>query len=408
MNEPLYVYYEDAEVGILRPDENRRLSFCYADTWLARQQHFPISQSMPLRSEPYTSVAHAYFTNLLPEGGLRDLICSRLKISPENDYELLKRIGGDCAGALRILKEDDDISLDDQTYEPLTEITSAEYGVGGILLTHADVRLSLAGAQYKLPVYLDQGNLYLPRRHAPSSHILKFSNRDYRRLPEVEFLVTSLAREIGLDVVALSLWPYGKQLASLSLRYDRVKEANRLRRLHQEDVCQVLGIPASMKYQNEGGPSLADCIEVIRSYSDDVVADTRKLIQWMVFNVLVGNCDFHAKNLSLLYHNGQTRLAPIYDLVATTHYKSVSLKMAMHIGDQEIIHDVTKAHWTAQAKAMGISPKMLTTLIADMSDRIQTQIESTFAKFIQIDESFRQNLSRLITKQCKRIEMLSQ
>ncbi len=408
MNEPLYVYYENCEVGVLRPDDNRRLSFCYAEPWLEHpDQHFPISQSMPLRSEPYTSVAHAYFTNLLPEGGLRDLICSRLKISPENDYELLKRIGGDCAGALRILKEDDDISLEDQHYEPISELTSVETIVGGMLLKHTDVRLSLAGAQYKLPVYLDQGKLYLPRKHAPSSHILKFSNRNYRRLSEVECLVTSLAREIGLDVVELSLWPYGhQQMASISLRYDRVKEGGRLLRLHQEDFCQVQGIPASMKYQNEGGPSLADCIEIIRTYSDDVVADTRKLIQWMAFNVLVGNCDFHAKNLSFLYRDGQTRLAPIYDLVATTHYKQVSIKMAMHIGGQEIIHDVGKTHWTAQAQAMGISPKMLTTLVSDLSEQIQTHIEPTFAKIDPISASFRQNLSRLIIKQCKRTQRL--
>ncbi len=408
MNESLYVYYEDMEVGTLLPDAKRRLSFTYSESWLANANHrFPVSKSMPLGTETYTSVAHAYFTNLLPEGGLRNFVCGQLRISPENDYELIKRIGGDCAGALRILREEDDVSLDDPCYEPLTDLSSAEHITSGILQRHPEIRLSLAGAQYKLPIYLEQEKLYLPCKHAPSSHILKFANRDYRRLPEVEFLVTRLAQAIHLDVVDLSLYAYGKQqMASISQRYDRLLDNNRLRRLHQEDFCQVLGIPAGMKYQNEGGPSLVDCIEIIRQYSDDVVLDTHKLVRWMVFNVLVGNCDFHGKNLSFLYHDEKSRLAPFYDLVATINYKSVSLKMAMSIGKEEVIHNVNRTHWTAQAKAMGISPKMLLDSVAEMSEQIISDIESVFSDFDNINEGFHRRISLLIKKQCKRIQQL--
>ncbi len=153
MSESLYVYYEDREVGTLRPDDRGRLSFVYADTWLAGDKPgFPVSKSMPLSSVVYTSVAHAYFTNLLPEGGLRELICNRLKISLENDYELLKRIGGDCAGALRILKEDDDIGLDEQGYEPIIDLTSAERITDKALLQHPDRRTGPSCA-WSLRVY---------------------------------------------------------------------------------------------------------------------------------------------------------------------------------------------------------------------------------------------------------------
>jgi serine/threonine-protein kinase HipA len=408
MNESLYVYYEDMEVGTLLPDDKRRLSFTYSDSWLANTNHqFPVSKSMPLGPKIFTSVAHAYFSNLLPEGGLRDFVCGQLKISPENDYELLKRIGGDCAGALRILREEDDISLDDQRYEPLTDLSSAEHITSGILQKHPEIRLSLAGAQYKLPVYLEEGKLYLPCKHAPSSHILKFANRNYRRLPEVEFLVTRLAQAMDLDVIDLSLYTYGKQqVASLSQRYDRLRDNDQLRRLHQEDFCQVLGISAGMKYQNEGGPSLVDCIEIIRRYGDDVVADTLKLVKWMIFNVLVGNCDCHGKNLSFLYHNGQSRLSPCYDLVATINYKSVSTKMAMSIGGEEAIHNVNRTHWATQARTMGISPKMLLGSVAEMSEQIISEIESVFSDFDNINEGFHKRVSTLIKKQCRRIQQL--
>lgn len=408
MKEPLYVYYEDRDVGTILSDDDGRLSFSYSDSWLSdTRQHFPISQSMPLDKVTYTSVAHSYFTNLLPEGGLRDLICRQLRMSPGNDYELLKRIGGDCAGALRILREDDDISLDDQAYEPLTDLTSAERLTGDVLLKYPDVRLSLAGAQYKLPVYLEAGQLYLPRHHAPSSHILKFTNRDYRRLPEVEFLVTQLAKAVGLDVVDLSLYPYGRQLlASLSRRYDRIRDDDRLRRLHQEDFCQILGIPPNCKYENEGGPSLVDCMEVIRRYSDSVISDTQRLIRWMVFNVLVGNCDAHGKNLSFMYEHGKTVLAPFYDLVATINFESVSIRMAMTIGGEDVVHDVSKTHWHAQAQTMGVSPKLLSSVTNEMSERIVDRIEPLYADFNDINEGFRRRLSLIITKQCKRIQTL--
>ena len=159
-----------------------------------------------------------------------------------------------------------------------------------------------------------------------------------------------------------------------------------------------------MKYQSEGGPSLVDCVDIIRRYSDDVIGDTQKLVKWMVFNVLSGNCDSHGKNLSFLYRNGTCRLAPHYDLVSTINYKSVSLKMAMSIGGEEIVHNIRRSHWTAQAKAMGIGPKMIHTHVTEMSEQILSGIEVVFGNAEDVNEGFRRRLSLLIIKQCKRIQ----
>ncbi|MDD2600321.1 MAG: type II toxin-antitoxin system HipA family toxin [Kiritimatiellae bacterium] len=408
MNDALIVYYEDRKVGVLLPDDRRRMSFVYAPEWLEHAENFPISKSIPLTADTHTETGHAFFTNLLPEAGLREFVCRKLGISVDNDYELLKQIGGDCAGALRILPPGEPSTFNDLDYEKIQDFITAE-SLLALSNEHAlEVRLSLAGAQYKLPVYLDKGVLYLPLKQAPSSHIMKFSNPQYRRLAEVEFLVTNLARTIGLNVIDLSLFPYGvNQLATISLRYDRYHDGNRLRRLHQEDCCQIMGIPGTMKYEQEGGPSLNRSLEAIRKYSDNVIADTKSFLNWMVFNVLVGNCDSHGKNLAFLYSQNKTLLAPHYDLVATINYPRVSTKLAMSIGGEYNVHNINKNCWIKQAECMGIRPQMLCGLVDKMSEQIISNIEKVFFSSAQVNPGFSDRLKVLITKHCHRIQRLA-
>jgi len=179
-----------------------------------------------------------------------------------------------------------------------------------------------------------------------------------------------------------------------------------LRRLHQEDFCQVIGLPGIMKYEQEGGPSLSDCMNIIRKYSHDVISDTKSLLSWMVFNVLVGNCDSHGKNIAFLYKNGKTRLAPFYDLVATINYPRVSKNMAMSIGGERNVHDIRKSCWVSQARSMGVSPQMLCDLAAAMSAQLISTIGEAFADCHQVNPGFRDRMMVLIVKQCRRIQKL--
>ena len=407
MSDYLIVYFAAREVGLLQPDEKRHLYFTYSPEWLKHSECFPVSKSIPLTAETYTGVAHSFFTNLLPEAGLRDFVCRKLGISIDNDYELLKQVGGDCAGALRVLPAGENNIYNDSDYEPIQHFVTAEALLSLSHDHHRNIRLSLAGAQYKLPVYLNKEVLHLPLKQAPSSHIMKFSNPQYRRLPEVEFLVTALARAINIPVVDLSLFPYGKnQLATISLRYDRYYDGSKLRRLHQEDFCQVMGISGVMKYQQEGGPSLNNCLEIIRKYSDNVIADTQSLLYWMVYNVLVGNCDSHGKNLAFVYQQGKTRLAPHYDLVSTINYPRVSKNLAMSIGGEQNVHNIRRSCWISQAQTMGIRPQMLCNLVDKMSTQILSEIGQVMAENNQINSGFSERLKVLITKQCRRIQTL--
>lgn len=183
-------------------------------------------------------------------------------------------------------------------------------------------------------------------------------------------------------------------------------DGNRLRRLHQEDCCQIMGISGVMKYEQEGGPSLNGSLEAIRKYSDNVIADTKNFLNWMVFNVLVGNCDSHGKNLAFLYRQNKTLLAPHYDLVSTINYPRVSTKLAMSVGGEYNVHDIRKSCWIKQAESMGVRPQMLCDLVDKMSEQIISNIEQVFSSSDQVNQGFSDRLKVLITKHCHRIQRL--
>ena len=120
-------------------------------------------------------------------------------------------------------------------------------------------------------------------------------------------------------------------------RYDRIVQTdNTVIRIHQEDFCQALSIAPEFKYQKEGGPRLEQCFGLVRETASLPAVGLIELLKAVVFNVIIGNCDAHGKNFSLLYEpkNSRTSLAPLYDLVSTMYYSELSSSMAMSIGKQ--------------------------------------------------------------------------
>jgi serine/threonine-protein kinase HipA len=274
---------------------------------------------------------------LLPEGKIRKLISQRLGISIENDFALLKALGEDCAGAFRISTHGK--LFDDEQYEslPLTRIKKI-FETQPIIylgLTPQEFRLSLAGAQDKVPVKYENNKLYLPLNGAPSTHILKMPSKDYPYLPENEHLVLKLAQDCEMNVNKSLLLQDGKFSTLLVERYDRTSVLiNKIERLHQEDFCQAIGISYKNKYEEEGGVSFPQAFELIENESIHVTEDLEQLLKWIFFNVSVGNCDHHGKNLSLLMIKpNRWQLSPFYDLLCTKIYPTLTKKQAMKIGD---------------------------------------------------------------------------
>lgn len=404
----LNVFVDNQNVGVILVDSNNRMSFSYSTRWLENPQGYPISISLPLTPETFPpEEAHSFFANLLPEGLLREHLAKNLGISAGNDFELLSRIGGECAGALWI-GADVPPPPEKQRYEPISEAELYELimtsGVYSSFVGTGKARLSLAGAQDKLPVLAKDDKVFLPLYWAPSTHILKFPNRDYRDLPANEVLSTSLANHIGLHTVEVRLYRIRDIETCLVSRYDRIEIDDGVRRrLHQEDICQAMGLPSSMKYEIEGGPTFSQCYQFVRGVSTEPIIDCDQLLKWLVFNLLIGNADAHGKNLSLLYHaDGSIRLAPFYDLVSTLGYTNLSRDLAMKIGSRSDPGQIGPRQFDTLAEECGVRPVWLRALVLDMAEIVSEVIDEGLDHLI-VDPSMHEHLLPTIRKQTKQI-----
>ncbi|UQZ90578.1 toxin HipA [Deltaproteobacteria bacterium Smac51] len=398
MPRQLTVFLFNQKVGALQ-QEDGRLRFAYDPAWLNNPEGRPLSQSLPLRAEPFDDrSARPFFAGLLPEGDLRVRLAKILQVSRQNDFALLDGLGGECAGAVTLLEEHTEILppsapsplhwLDDEELTGLLETLPKR----PMLVGESGLRLSLAGAQDKLPVlaeYADgQIRVALPPRQAPSSHILKPEIADLPGSAHNEAFCLTLAAACGLPAAraAVHQIPSSGRIFLLVERYDRRRRPDgQLERLHQEDFCQALGVAPEYKYQNEGGPDLAACFELLRSATRPSAPEILRLLDGVIFNALVGNNDAHAKNLSLLYDKQYPTLAPLYDVLCTAAYPHLTDKMAMKIGGKYRFNDLFQRHWEAFAKSAGLSPAQVKKRVLQMSEIIPSEAHRLYGEFAAYD-----------------------
>ena len=338
-----------------------RLNFCYVSGWLSQPDAVALSASLPLQTEPFDDrKTRPFFAGLLPEGQMRRLIAMQFQVSDQNDFALLDHIGGECAGAVTFLEQGQALPVptsniqwlsDDEVVAILDELPHRP-----MLAGKDGLRLSLAGAQDKLPVVFDGVRIGLPLNGTPSSHILK---------PAIHAVEDSVINE-GFCMVladAMKLKPAKSKVHFvldrsflLVERYDRLIDANgHWQRLHQEDFCQALGVVPEMKYQNEGGPDLAQCFDLVRSVTRPSAPQVLRMLDYVIFNALIGNHDAHAKNFSLLYSDKTPVLAPFYDTLSTAVYPTLTPKMAMKIGSKYKFSEVQARHWDQFAESVGFT-----------------------------------------------------
>ena len=294
----LDVYLHGHLTGQLILRDNGLTSFQYGEAWLGRTEAVPLSLSLPLREQRFPHRACTpFFGGVLPEGRNRRLIAGILGVSEGNDFALLERIGGECAGAVTLLPEGTPTVAQDERTRELDQEELAKIlrkiGRQPLLAGTEGLRLSLAGAQDKLPVRLVDGCFALPLGTAASTHILKPATPDYEGLVFNEAFCLALANAAGLATAGCSVERVADIDYLLSQRFDRRREGGHVTRLHQEDFCQALGIPAELKYQVEGGPSLKRCFALLRSVSSAPVLDLGALLDAVVFNLIIGNNDAH-------------------------------------------------------------------------------------------------------------------
>jgi serine/threonine-protein kinase HipA len=395
MTDRLSVWWDGRISGCLYLGSDGETLFAYDADWLADPKAPALSFSLPKQSEPFKrSAVQAFFGGILPEEGQRTAIARALGVSADNEFRLLEYLGGEVAGALTLSPEgetpaspsdaapkllDDDALVQLLDHLPLRPMLAGEDGL----------RLSLAGAQSKLPVLLIDGQIALPAPGQPTSHILKPPISRFEGTTENEYFCMSLASAIELEAAAVEMRVVADRSFLLVTRYDRaVGAGGSITRLHQEDFAQALGVPSHRKYASEGGPVFPDCFALLRRAATRPAREILKLLDAAIFNLIIGNADAHAKNFSLLHSGGIITLAPLYDLLSTILYPNLHVKLAMKIGGKSVLEDIEPRHWERFAADAGLGAPFVRARIGQMCNAVIAAIDGEFAKALPSDADF--------------------
>jgi serine/threonine-protein kinase HipA len=202
-----------------------------------------------------------------------------------------------------------------------------------------------------------------------------------------EFLCMRLASLVGIEVASVRLTHLPEPVLIIE-RFDRITSSDfkTVERLHVIDGCQALGLSPAMKYEKpfgvsrdvkhiRDGASLPMLFKLLKLSSQPAL-DRLKLLRWVIFQVLIGNTDAHAKNLSFFYGPDGLRLAPAYDLVCAPAFASVALddEYAMGIGDAFTLKELSPLEWAEFANQCGLSKKLVATELARLSKRVLSEL----------------------------------
>jgi serine/threonine-protein kinase HipA len=369
------------------------LSFAYDDGYRRSEAAVPISLSMPLTDRDHTGPAvRAFCQGLLPDNeDVLERWGRDFQVSARNPFALLRHVGEDCAGAV-------------QFTDPERVAALLEHRGSVQLLTTAQVaarlrtlrrdpaawhlassgQFSLAGAQAKTALFWNPGERKWgdPSGAVPTTHIIKPAIAGFDDHDLNEHLCLIAAGRAGLVTAASWVETFDAERAIVVERYDRLPAGSgAVVRVHQEDMCQALGVAPSAKYQNEGGPSAEQIISLLRSaITPSAVAEleVRRFVDALALNWLIAGTDAHAKNYSVLLTPTQIRLAPLYDIASSLPYDDMhprQLKLAMKIGDEYRITAIGRRHWDRFAELNGLDAESLRTRIGELADRLPAALQ---------------------------------
>ncbi len=406
MTRLLEVYLQDHYAGQLQQEDNGELTWTYHSDYLSNNK-LAISLALPLQPTPFTGNAvKAFFSGLLPDDIARHRLARYLGVSEKNPFALLESIGGECAGALSLYPEgmhptpdtiQDHEVLDDKKLQDILNLLKKR----PLLAGEDGLRLSLAGAQDKIAVSVQEQHIVLVRGSHPTTHILKPLISDLKDSVYNELFCTLLAKAVGIEAPHAELRYLNDTPYFLIERYDRTKTSDgKILRVHQEDFCQALGILPELKYEREGGPSFTQCQTLLQQKGLQPAADRLRLLDRILYNYLIGNADAHGKNFSLLYHEPKPILAPAYDLFSTAVYPELAIKMAMRVGSEYHPDRIFMRHWETLVPSTQLAKKNLYKKCAALSQTCleQSQIIQESLKNQGITSPIFESIQQVIQK----------
>ena len=400
---PLLVYLNARLVGRLRRHASGAIDFQYDDSWLAWEYALPISISLPLREDRYTGdPVIAVFDNLLPDSEtMRRRVAERVRADGHDSFSLLAKVGRDCVGALQFLPDDTDAgrpgmvegreASDEEIAGKIRNLASSPLGVD----EDEEFRISIAGAQEKTAFLYWKGKWHIPHGTTATTHIMKpqlgvlGDGVDMRQSVENEHLCLTLTNALGLPSAKTDIVDFSGERVLVIERFDRRWTADgRLLRLPQEDCCQALSVPPTLKYDSDGGPGMADVLNLLKA-SDDPAADQRMFLKAQIAFWLLGATDGHAKNFSLhLRPGGRFSLTPLYDVLSAQHavdagqLRQNRFKLAFAVGDNRhyVMNTILPRHFAQTAAGCGVSPSVIDEICNELENQIEPAIETTLAE----------------------------
>ena len=372
----LCVLDADARVGAIDYDSlEEQFSFEYDPQWLKGEGAYPLSPHLPLHGAPAaSSTVRRFIENLLPEGRALDIVSTTHQVSRNNIFGLIRELGRETSGALSFLSEG---VLPQSKAASRREIAREELkrriderAQVPFSVWDGRVRMSIAGYQDKLPVYMEEDRIYLVEGPLASTHILKPEPAE-ARLPMLvanEHYCMRVAQRLGLPAARVAILRLPDPLLVVE-RFDRLPLPGRVHRIHIIDACQALDLPVAYKYERNFGSGtdvrhIRDGVSFerlfsIARYTTRKAVALQTLARWAIFQYLIGNTDAHGKNVSFFSRPDGLAVAPFYDMVSAVQYEGLDRELAMAYGDEFRLDDVSPFALADFAKRAGLKRSFL-------------------------------------------------
>lgn len=416
MMNTLEVNLNNEHVGTLSIDTKEDLyRFSYNDTW--KSSGYPISPHLSFDIEIPSGTIKRFLENLLPEGKGLDDLTAFTHISKHNIYALIKAIGFETSGALNFGDKDSATTLE---FRPISEeeLTARidEIERKSIIIWDQKQRLSLSGVQEKLPVMLKGDEIGLADGTLSSTHILKFQTRQNEHIVINEYFCMTLAKAVGLPAAEVELKRYGAHPVLMVKRFDRIVEEEKVERVHIIDGCQLLDMPSAYKYERNFGSS-RDVKDIREGVSFSKLFEATSLCQvpakaklqileWALFNLIIGNADAHGKNISFYLDKQGITVAPHYDMLSILMHEGVDHEFAMAFGDEFDAKRVLGYPLRAFAEDTELNPKLVSDRLIQICKKVEEALPQLSMDMRLISEEEKSFISRLHSFIAKREEAL--
>lgn len=417
MSSQLDIHLDSIRIGHLLLQDDQ-LFLHYSDDW--KKNGFPISPYLPLLENISSVNVQRFLRNLLPEGQPLDEFTTYYNLSKNNTYALIKMLGFDIPGALVALSAGQPLPVEGKfrmlpSKELVQRLNDREHY--SLMVWDGKPRLSVAGVQDKINVVLDdKGNIGFGEGALCSTHILKFEKQKLSHLVLNEYFTMQLAHQCGLEVAKTQLIYFDKHAILLVERFDReFISKSEVKRHHMIDGCQALNLPPEYKYERNFGSGrdvahIRDGVSLPKLFNfcnecESPATTKKKILDWVLFNILICNFDAHGKNISFFVSKHGISLTPFYDLVNIKMYSEFEHEMAMALGDK-FDSDTVNAYQLADfADTCGLSRRLVSRQLETLIIRCQKALDVGIEQITKNEDEIQylKKYKKIVNERCKHL-----